>query len=343
MALTDITNAFTDRNCTCKEMLGIHVQCRSKFGRKFLNPKATQRQELLHPVPTLCLESWDFGLWVIHWVQWTSIYYHHPRQTGRAGRPQHQQRFSIVTFPKDNDKSATSALNRVVTAAKSEGFVEVVRGSCNPTLSKKVEEMQANEKAKKQATEAEFDEKTQATLKRSLGELKGGISHLETKSDEIKSSVETKSDEIKSSFAEMKEEIKIDYKVTINGQAVTIKKHEETITKQQKNIANKDRQIFDLEDKNKKQRHQIAKLNAERDQNAAKLNTERDRNARELREKNQQIAQLNATIESKNQAIFSFSGQTHQITYTEFKAVLEETKEVLAELKECKKRKRDDE
>lgn len=250
---------------------------------------------------------------------------------------------SIVTFPKDNDKSATSALNRVVTAAKSEGFVEVVRGSCNPTLSKKVEEMQANEKAKKQATEAEFDEKTQATLKRSLGELKGGISHLETKSDEIKSSVETKSDEIKSSFAEMKEEIKIDYKVTINGQAVTIKKHEETITKQQKNIANKDRQIFDLEDKNKKQRHQIAKLNAERDQNAAKLNTERDRNARELREKNQQIAQLNATIESKNQAIFSFSGQTHQITYTEFKAVLEETKEVLAELKECKKRKRDDE
>ncbi len=49
---------------------------------------------------------------------------------------------SIVTFSNNGDQMATSALNRVLTAAESEGFKKVLRGSCNPTLEEKLKKLQ---------------------------------------------------------------------------------------------------------------------------------------------------------------------------------------------------------
>jgi hypothetical protein len=49
---------------------------------------------------------------------------------------------TVVTFQKnDRNHSAASALNRVRSIAKSEGFVEVVRGECNIKLLKKADEL----------------------------------------------------------------------------------------------------------------------------------------------------------------------------------------------------------
>lgn len=241
---------------------------------------------------------------------------------------------NIMTFQhNDNNHSAASALNRVISTAKSEGFREVVRGNCNPKLASKLDEIQAKERAEKQARNAEFDEKTQAAIKMSLGEIKDSmatkneISHLE----EV---TQTKSDEIKSSFVEMKEAIKVDYKETITRQAVTITDQTDIITslrdanaKLNEAIINNDRKMMNLENRNESlenrnesQRYIIAKLNAE------------------MKHKEQQIAERNAIIEAKNQTILRL---TDQGTSTECKAVIDQMKEVLAEFQACKKRKHD--
>jgi dsDNA-binding SOS-regulon protein len=82
----------------------------------------------------------------------------------------------VKTFKQNNNHSAASALNRVMSVAKTEGFTEVARGSCNSKLADKAEELRKLEK--KPATE--FDEKTQAALKMSLGEIKDSMATKES-------------------------------------------------------------------------------------------------------------------------------------------------------------------
>lgn len=231
---------------------------------------------------------------------------------------------NIMTFQhNDSNHSAASALNRVISTAKSEGFKEVVRGNCNPRLAAKLDEIQTKERAEKLARNAEFDEKTQAAIKMSLGEIKDSmatkeeISHLE----EV---TQTKSDEIKSSFTKMTEKIKNDYQSALANQAVIISKHQDTITNQQMTIASlnesivtNDRKMMGLQKHNESQRYIIAKLNAERDQTA-----------RELKEKDQIIIRLTR----ENQ-------RYHSEKDGENTAIL---KELIAEFQAFKKRKHDE-
>ena len=70
----------------------------------------------------------------------------------------------IVTFPnRDGDKTAASALNRIKSLSKSDGYVEVVRGECNAKLLKKAEELAEAERAAAELNH-EFSEKTQAAI-----------------------------------------------------------------------------------------------------------------------------------------------------------------------------------
>ena len=269
---------------------------------------------------------------------------------------------SVTTFQhNDGNHSAASALNRVLTAAESDGFKKVMRGSCNPRLTEKLMELQAEERAKEQAKNGEFDEKTQAAIKMSLGDIKNSmatkeeISHLEevtqTKSDEIKLSVETKSDEIKTSVVEMNEKIDNNYQIalanqalTISDQGVTIKKHQETIAKQLNNIAslnknvkdqqknisslnenlvNSDRKILNLE----KDKNDLKAANESQRYIIKKLNAERDQTARELKEKDQIILRLTR----ENQRYRSGVEEEHT-------AILNQYKELLLDFQACKKR-----
>ncbi len=77
----------------------------------------------------------------------------------------------VITFKKnDSDHSAASALNRVLTAAKVDGFKKVESGICKEKLASKLREIQANEgtRTAKQAKKVEDDEKIQAVMKMSL-------------------------------------------------------------------------------------------------------------------------------------------------------------------------------
>lgn len=227
----------------------------------------------------------------------------------------------IMTFQNnDNNHSAASAMNRVRSVAHSEGFKSVSQGTCNPKLAAKAEELRAEEK---QTKTAEFDEKTQAAIKLSLEvaeeiksnmATKDGLTHLE----EI---TQTKSDEIKSSFVEMKDRINNDYQVTLANQAVTINKHEETIEALNQSIVANDRKMMGLETQIVSQRFIINKLNSE------------------ARQKEQQIAQLNATIEQKNQNILRM---TNRGTCEEYRSILDQVKALLEENQACKKRKHDE-
>ena len=180
---------------------------------------------------------------------------------------------AVMTFQNnDNNHSAASALNRVRTVAKSDGFVSVVRGTCNAKLLAKADELLAEEKQEKNA---EFDEKTQAAMKLSLEmteEIKSnmatkeGLSHLE-------SITQLKADELKTSFVEMDAKMQSNYKTTITGQAAIISEQTGIINSQQKANAElnesliiNDRKMMNLERQNESQRFIIAKLNAERDQ-----------------------------------------------------------------------------
>ena len=237
----------------------------------------------------------------------------------------------VMTFQNnDNNHSAASALSRVISVAKTAGFKEVIRGNCNPKLASKMYEIRAQEESDKKAKNAEFDEKTQAAIKLSLEiteeiksnmATKDGLSHLQ----EI---TQTNSDEIKSSFVEMKEAIRVDYKDTITEQALIITDQKATITslrdanaKLNESLVTNDRKMMGLEKQNEGQRFIIKKLNAERDQ------------------KEQQITQLNATIEQKNQSILRL---TNQGTCEEYRSILDQVKELLAENQACKKRKHDE-
>ena len=210
---------------------------------------------------------------------------------------------NLMTFQhNDGNHSAASALNRVRTVAKSEGFVEVVKGSCNPRLLAKANELMAMEK---KPEDAEFDEKTQAALKMSLGEIKDamatkeGLSHLE----EI---TQLKSDEINSSLVEIKKTIqdktRDDYQITLANQAVTIDQQRQTINAQQETIAKlneslliNDRKTMLLEKQNEGQRFIIAKLNSE------------------LRQKDEKIEQLRVGSEQKNQLILQLTQQNQTL------------------------------
>jgi hypothetical protein len=76
----------------------------------------------------------------------------------------------VMIFQKnDGNHSAASALNRVRSVAKSEGFVEVVRGECNVKLLKKADEL-AEAEVSAAEMECEFAEKTQAALQLSIKE-----------------------------------------------------------------------------------------------------------------------------------------------------------------------------
>jgi hypothetical protein len=196
----------------------------------------------------------------------------------------------------DSNHSAASALNRVRAVAKSEGFIGVVHGTCNPKLLAKADELLA---AEKQGKDAEFDEKTHAVLKLSLENTeeikstmatKEGLSHLEN-------ITQIKADEIKTSFMQMNAKMQSDYKITITGQAVIISDQTGIINSQQKanaelneSIIINDRKMMNLERHNDSQRFIIAKLN-----------TDRDNMTKEVKDKDQIILQLtkdNLTLRS---------------------------------------------
>lgn len=259
---------------------------------------------------------------------------------------------NLMTFQhNDGNHSAASALNRVRTVAKSEGFIEVVKGSCNPRLLTKANELMAMEK---KPEDTEFDEKTQAALKMSLGEIKDamistkeGLSHLE----EI---TQLKSEEINSSLVEIKKTIqdktRDDYQITLANQAVTIDQQRQTISAQQKTIADLNESLLAYEKKNEGQRYILAKLNAERDQTAKELKekdriilAERQQTAKELKEKNEIIIRLT----SENQLcrhhapLRSVNGDSP--VWEELRGVLEQCRELLVDFKETSnKRKRVD-
>jgi hypothetical protein len=240
----------------------------------------------------------------------------------------------IMTFQNnDGNHSAASALNRVRTVAKSQGFVEKVRGSCNPKLLEKADELLAAEKMGKNV---EFDEKTQAAIKMSLEmteviksnmATKEGLSHLE----EI---TQNTSDEIKSSVSEINDKMS-SYQIALANQAVMIDRHQETITAQQNSIANlndslisNDRKMMNLEKQNESQRFIIAKLNEEmrkKDQHTTQLNTT-------IEQKNQLILQLT----QQNQAFLQSQGNNNQETLDQFKTLLAEFQET------ARKRKHDE-
>lgn len=233
----------------------------------------------------------------------------------------------VMTFQhNDNNHSAASALNRVISVAKSEGFTEVSKGNCNPKLANKADELRQLEKT----PTTEFDEKTQAALKMSLGEIKDsmatkeGLSHLE----EI---TQTKSEEMRSSFVEMKDKISSDYQSALANQAVTINKHQEIISAQQETIAKldthitqMDRKTMGLEKQNEGQRFILAKLNAERDQTA-----------KVMKEKDQIILQLT----KENHYLRNQSGASGSDDYEENKSLLDQYKELLSEFAAGMKRK----
>jgi hypothetical protein len=227
----------------------------------------------------------------------------------------------IMTFQNnDGNHSAASALNRVRQVAKSQGFTEVVRGACNAKLLAKADELLA---AEGQKGVSEFDEKTQAAIKMSLGEIKDvmsatkeGLLHLEEKSNDIKTS-----------FVDMKETINKDYQSTLANQAVAINKYQETIDSLKstlnESMAIADRKMMLLEKQNESQRYIIAKLNAEKSQTA-----------REMKEKDQIILRLNREIHSLRQAQPASASSADQL--------VESINTLLAELQEGRKRKHDE-
>ena len=188
----------------------------------------------------------------------------------------------VMTFQhNDNNHSAASALSRVISVASSNGFVEVVRGNCNPRLASKLDELRMLEK---KPEDTEFDEKTQAALKMSLGEIKDsmatkeGLSHLE----EV---TQSNADEIKSSF------IKIDetYKETIMRQASIIDAQKDANAKLNHHIITTDFIVMEREaqfnEKINSQTYMIKKLNEQ------------------VRQELQKSAELHSIIEKKNQEI----------------------------------------
>ena len=99
---------------------------------------------------------------------------------------------NITTFQhNDGNHSAASALNRVRSVAKTDGFVEVVRGDCNAKLMEKANELLALEE---QAPSNEFDAKTQAAIVASLEETKEGLSQVNTSISQMQEKITSAAD-----------------------------------------------------------------------------------------------------------------------------------------------------
>lgn len=174
------------------------------------------------------------------------------------------------------------------------------------------------------------------------------ISHLE----EI---TQTKSDEIKTSVVEINEKIDNNYRIalanqalTISDQGLTIKKYQEIITKQQvtiaslsKSNANNEKTIASLNKNIEKQQSTIALINKDKEDlkcsnerqrfQIAKLNAERDQTASVLKKKDQNILRLNEEIQ-----------RYHSDKVEDHITILNQYKELMTKLQDCKKRKRDD-
>ena len=99
---------------------------------------------------------------------------------------------NITTFQNnDGNHSAASALNRVRSVAKTDGFVEAVRGDCNAKLMDKANELLALEE---QAPSNEFDAKTQAAIVASLEETKEGLSQVNTSISQMQEKITSAAD-----------------------------------------------------------------------------------------------------------------------------------------------------
>ena len=134
----------------------------------------------------------------------------------------------------------------------------------------------------------------------------------------------------------MKHKINNDYQVTLANQAVVINKHQDTITLQQatitalnesvsaneKTIKGLEKTIKGLEKQNEGQRYIIAKLNTD------------------ARQKEQQIAHLNTTIEHKNRSILSLTDKSIA-RGDDYKATLDQYKELMTEFRAYKRHKPD--
>lgn len=222
----------------------------------------------------------------------------------------------VMTFQhNDNNHSAASALNRVISTAKTEGFMEVVKGNCNPKLLAKLDELRELEK--KPTTE--FDEKTQAALKMSLGEIKDSMATKEALSH-LEEITQANADDIKSSF------VKIDdnYKETIIRQAAIIEAQQDANAKLNHHLVTIDRKLMERDEKINSQAFIIAKLNAD------------------VRQKEEKISQFHSVIEKKNQVILHLTGKKphHGGAVQEAcTSILDHFKETLAEFKAGMKRK----
>jgi vacuolar-type H+-ATPase subunit I/STV1 len=161
---------------------------------------------------------------------------------------------NVSTFQhNDSNLSAAAALKRVIVVSKSDGFKSVVKGECNARLAEKVEELM---EAEKQAESSELDEKTQAAIKMSLGEIKDsmatkeGLSHLE----EV---TQSNANEIKSNFNKIDE----NYRDTILKQSTTIEALQEANEKLHHHITIMDKKMMDRDERIKNQTFAISKLN----------------------------------------------------------------------------------
>jgi hypothetical protein len=87
---------------------------------------------------------------------------------------------NVDTFPRNDIDAVAVALNHVRDVGKSNGFVELVRGTCNARLMKKADELAAIDAEKRsQVSGQEFDEKTAAAIKMSLEENKERMSQVQ--------------------------------------------------------------------------------------------------------------------------------------------------------------------
>ena len=207
----------------------------------------------------------------------------------------------IVTFPnRDGDKTAASALNRVKSLSKSDGYVEVVRGECNAKLLKKAEELAEAERAAAELNH-EFSEKTAAAIKLSLEETKESMS-------QVKETVTAMGEKI-TSAAKYEERL-----ITSDRRLVRTEKIQE---QQATRIGGQTYTLNQLNRKNGDMEREIARLNAlinQKDQTILKVTHD----ANILRNKNSALRQQAALVSSENsfkdqlkEVLTEFFGSTH--------------------------------
>jgi hypothetical protein len=242
---------------------------------------------------------------------------------------------TVTTFQNnDGNHSAASALNRVISVSKNDGFKAVVRGECNPRLAAKLEELQAAEKAEKLAKNAEFDEKTHFAVRLSLGEIKEGMATKEGLCH-LEEVTQSNAEEIRSTFTKIDES----YKETIIRQSAIIEalkdandKLHDSNDKLHHHITTIDRKMMDRDERINNQTYAISKLNED------------------VRRKAEKIDYLHTVIEKKNQVILTVTSKRNAGTYGSSHAseastdrdLLDQIKVLLAEAQEGRKRKHGD-